>query len=165
MAFSLIHSGHFLLREGHRYRYRDRQLLPPLWRQGGYGCCQRRNPRCRTGGIPTVSQTSARASGAAVYGGGFRCQKSFHGAGNGVAAGGENNDIVFDQLFDNSDMAVIVFGSGVVTANHTGNTTDTSVDDVVVEGVISAAEGSTQVILDGFHTKNLPPGWLCVWES
>ena len=30
----------------------------------------------------------------------FRGQQPFHGAGNGVAAGGQDDDVIFDQFFD-----------------------------------------------------------------
>ena len=50
-------------------------------------------------------------------------------------------------------MAFIVAGSGIVAADHAGNAADAAVDDVVIQGVISAAEGAAQVILNGFHAK------------
>ncbi len=65
-----------------------------------------------------------------------------------------------------SYVLIIVFDSGVVAAHHTGHTghtghtANTTVDDVVVERIVSAAEGPTQVILDGLDAE---PGELGVF--
>ena len=84
---------------------------------------------------------------------GFGCQKAGLAAGNGVASGGEHDDVMLDQLLDDCDMPLIQRGSGVVSPNHPGHTSYATVNDVVVEGNIGSPEGPPQVIIDCLITK------------
>jgi len=47
-------------------------------------------------------------------------------------------------------MGIVMLGSCIVTANNSGNTADTSVDDVVIQGVVGSSERSAQVVFDGY---------------
>ncbi len=78
----------------------------------------------------------------------FWGQKSSFGTGNGVASGGEHDNIMLDQFLDYCNMPLIQRGSGVVSPNHPGDTSYAAVDDVVIEGDIGSPEGPTQVIVD-----------------
>ena len=80
---------------------------------------------------------------------GFGCQKASLAAGNGVASGGEHDDIMFEQFLDDRDMPLIQRGSGVVSPNHPGHTSYAAVDDIIIERHIGSPEGSTEVIVDG----------------
>jgi len=73
--------------------------------------------------------------------------------GDGAAAGGENDDVVLDQFLDDRDMLFIMLGPGVVAADHAGDTANPAIDDVVVEGIVTAPEGSAEMVLDRFDTE------------
>ena len=84
---------------------------------------------------------------------GSRGQQAFHGTGDPVAAGGQNDHVIFDQLFNQGQMRFVVPGSGVVAAHHTGYAPDTAIDNVVIEGVIGPAESSTQMIFNRLNAS------------
>ena len=63
---------------------------------------------------------------------GFRCQQSFRGTGDGVTPGGQNNNVVFDQFFDNGNSAVIMFLPGIIASDHTRAAANSTVDDVII---------------------------------
>ena len=67
--------------------------------------------RRNTHGLADLGQTRS-----AEHLGGFRCQQAFHGAGDAVAAGGQHDHVIFDQLFDHGDMGFVVPGAGIVAA-------------------------------------------------
>ena len=92
--------------------------------------------------------THFRQTGAAVYGRAFGRQQTFHGAGDAVAAGCQNDNIIFDQFLDNLNMGFIVPGSGIVAADHAGDTPDAAVDDVVIERIVGAAKCSAKMVFD-----------------
>src|SRR3989339_576345 len=102
-------------------------------------------------------------SGSAECSSGIRCQKTFHGTGNGITSCGQNQYVIFDQFFNNCKMAFIVFCSGIVTSDNTGYTTDTAIDDIVVQCVVGTAEGAAQVIFDGFNTEPCNLGCFNIW--
>ena len=75
-------------------------------------------------------------SGPAVYLCRFRGQKTGLSAGDGVASGGEDDDIVLDQFLDNGDVPLIQRGTCVVSPYNSGYTSYAAINDVVVEGYI-----------------------------
>jgi len=73
-----------------------------------------------------------RQTGSAKYLGCFRRQQSFHAAGDRGAAGGKDQHIVFDQLFNYHNVVSIMYCTGIVAAHHAGHTTDTAVNNIVI---------------------------------
>ena len=96
-----------------------------------------------TDGLTHLGQTRP-----AVYCRSSGRQQPLHGAGNAVAAGGQHDNVIFNQLFDQRQMRLVVPRAGIVTADHAGNSADAAVDDIVIEGVIRTAEGAPQMILN-----------------
>ena len=107
MAFSLIHSGALpaagrsqmsLPKPAGLDHFRGRQQDPAVVHTGAQ-VQNRRN---------THGLTDFRQAGTAVNRRAFRRQQSFHGAGNAVASGGQDDNVIFDQFFDNLDMAFVM---------------------------------------------------------
>jgi hypothetical protein len=73
---------------------------------------------------------------------GFRCQKPGFCQRNLGASGLKNQNIIFYQFFNQFHMNIILFYSGICTSYNTGHSTDTSVDDVVIQRGIRATECS-----------------------
>ena len=73
-------------------------------------------PMCRTGGMPTASQTSRKLR-AGLGQRGFRGQQACLGAGDGGAAGLQHQHIALDQLLGQGDMAVIGNHLGIAAAD------------------------------------------------
>ena len=130
-------------------------------------------PMCSTGGMPTVSQTSA-SPGPQCYTGRFRGQQPDLARGHGGAAGGQDDDVVLQQLLDHGEVGVVVHGAAVVAAHHAGHAPDPAVDDVVVQGVVGAPDGAAQQVLDGLvaeaHHRGMADGGdqapaPCGWGS
>ena len=62
----------------------------------------------------------------------FRRQQSLRSTGNGVAAGGQDNDVVFDQFFNQGDAFIVVLGAGIVASHDAGAASDATINDVVI---------------------------------
>ena len=102
----------------------------------------------RHGGIPTVSQTSASPSPQYLVAASGVSRPCFP-EGYGRAAGGEDEHVVLDKLFGEFDMQVVVLDTGVSAADDSGQTSDTAIDDVVVQRSVTGAEHTTQHVVDG----------------
>ena len=87
-------------------------------------------------------------------------EQSVHAGGNTSTAGNENEDIVLDQFLDDGDMFFVVLGPGVVAADDTGDTADPAINDVIVEGIVTAAEGPAQMVLDRLDAESGDLGGL-----
>ena len=98
--------------------------------------------------MPTVSQTSARPS-PAYFVAASGVSKPCFPEGYGRATGGEDEHIVLDKLFGELDMQVVVLNTRVSAADYSGQTSDTAIDDVVVQRSVTGAEHSAQHIVDG----------------
>ena len=133
MAFSLIHSG--------AAPAAGRSLMslprPPSLTQAVAAIRMRelstQDPMCSTGGMPTVSQTSARPGPQYSVAASGRHEPGL-GGGHGGAAGGQHEDVVLDQLLDQLRWDAVMGGAAVVAAHHAGDAPDPAVDDVVVQG-------------------------------
>ena len=104
-------------------------------------------PMCRTGGMPTVSQISARPGPQYLAASGR--QQAVFARGHGGAAGGQDDDVVLNQFLDQHHVGGVLGGAAVVAAHHAGHAPDPAVDDVVVQGVVGAPDGAAQQVLDG----------------
>jgi hypothetical protein len=85
--------------------------------------------------------------------------------GNGTTTGGQDDNIIFDEFLNEGDMLLIMLGPGIVTADDTGDTADTAVDDIVVQGEIIAAETAAQMVFDRLNTKTGNLRRFVAWES
>ena len=98
--------------------------------------------------------TYLRKAGSAKHAGGLRCQEPFRGTGNGVTPGCQNNDVVFNQFFDHGNAAVVMSLSGIITSDHPCAPPDPTVDNVIIQGVVRAPEGSPQMVFNGFNPES-----------
>jgi len=49
-----------------------------------------------------------------------------------AATRGQYQNVILDQFLDNRDMLLVVLDPGIVTAHHSGDTPDATVDDIVI---------------------------------
>ena len=56
-------------------------------------------------------------------------------------------------------MSLIMAASGIVASYHTGNPTDTAVNDIIIQSVVGSAESTAQMILNGLNTNP------AIWEA
>ncbi len=75
------------------------------------------------------------------FGSGFRQKQPGFGAGDGGATGFDNQDILFNQLFGKSNMAVIMLDFGIIASHYTGNPFNVPFLYGIQQGIKGAAEG------------------------
>ena len=112
----------------------------------------------------THSLTDLFQAGTTIYRCRLRCEQPMNTSGYSTTAGYQNEHIIFKQLFDNSNMLFIVFGTSVVTANNPGNTANAAVYDIVIEGIVTSAERTAEMILNRLDTKTGYLGTLMPWD-
>ena len=99
-------------------------------------------------------------AGAAELRGRFRGQQTGLTAGHGRTAGGQDDDVIFQQLFDQGQMGAVMGAAAVVAADHAGHAPHPAVDDVVIQGVVGTADGAAQQILNGLIAETHHRGGL-----
>ncbi len=128
MAFSLIHSG---------ARAGQRQVADVIAKSAGFNHFRGRQQQTAVVHAGAAVQdrwntdnlTDFSQAGTAVNRRAFRGQQAFHGTGNAVTAGGQDEDVIFDQFLDHRDMGFIVTGAGIVAPHHGANAPNTAVDE------------------------------------
>ena len=65
-------------------------------------------------------------------------------AGHGGTARGENDHIVLNQFFHQDEVWVVMGHTGIVAADHTGNPSNPTIDDIVIQGSIGGTENTAQ---------------------
>ena len=84
--------------------------------------------------------TDLLQTGTAIYMSRFRCKQSGLTASHGGTAGGETDDIVLDQFFNQFQMCLVMYGTGVITANQSGDAADAAINYIIIERCIGTAK-------------------------
>src|SRR5210317_2250302 len=83
---------------------------------------------------------------------GFRIYQSSSAQGSGCTSGGQDQDIIFNQVAGNNLMGFV--GQLIVVATDNGtDPANAAVNDIIVQGTVTGAEGASQHCVNGLMAE------------